>query len=257
MRLLFWLEEREKPLFTFQDARKALGGTVASATNVLKRLRKKKRVVTIQKGLYLFAPFKSGVQGHWSEDSLVVVPLLAGKNSYYLGFLSAMKFWDMTEQLPRTVHIVLKKRKKSFEALGSKFIFIRKKFFGEIVSQKIGDSSINVSSREQTILDGLLFPEYCLGLSEVANALNSSRSELDFGKLVLLAKKEKGIVRRRLGFLLEALKMGAKAKKLAGNFKGFNWLDPTSKKNLFGYSKKWGLKLNVSEKELLYFLEGY
>lgn len=254
-KLLFWLEENEKSIFTFAQARAAIGGTVASAKNVLKRLKKKKRVIPLQKGIYLFAPLKSGKEGHWSEDAFLVAKKLAGKENYYIGFLSAMNHYGMTEQIPVIVHVVLTRQKKTIEAVGAKFVFTKKKELGEITMEKIHGEEIAFSSIEQTIIDGLAFPQYCLGISEVAKAINASRKAMNFEKLLEMAKHSSTAVRGRLGYILEQLGLKTHAKKLEGKFTGFAWLDPhLSKKNL-SYSKKWGLKINMAEPELLDFLE--
>src|SRR3989344_137216 len=110
-KLLFWLEENEKSLFTFSEAGKALGGTLASVKNVLKRLKKKKRVMHLQKGLYLFAPLKSGEEGVWSEDAFIVAKHLAGGKNYCISFLSAMNHYGMTEQIPVIVQVALERQK--------------------------------------------------------------------------------------------------------------------------------------------------
>lgn len=254
-KLLFWLEENEKSIFTFAQARAAIGGTVASAKNVLKRLKKKKRVIPLQKGIYLFAPLKSGKEGYWSEDAFLVAKQLVGKENYYIGFLSAMNHYGMTEQIPVIVHVVLTRQKKPINAVGAKFVFTKKKEFGEITVEKISGEEIAFSSREQTIIDGLAFPQYCLGISEVAKALNASRKTLDFEKLLEMANKAKAAVKGRLGYILEQLGLNPHAKKLEGKFAGFAWLDPHLAKKTLSYSKKWGLKINMTERELLDFLE--
>ena len=137
-KLLFWLEENEKSVFTFSEAREALGGSLASVKNVLKRLRKKKRVMHLQKGLYLFAPLKSGKEGFWSEDAFIVAKHLVGKENYSIGFLSAMNHFGMTEQIPVVVHVALERQKKPVEAVSVKFVFIKKdEYFEGAIKEKI------------------------------------------------------------------------------------------------------------------------
>ncbi len=108
VKLLFELEQEKTPVFSIAQAKQVLGTSDASVKNVLKRLKKKHRIIPLQKGLYLFAPLKSGVEGFWSEDAFRVVPFLVNLNDYYVGFISAMNYWGMTEQIPIVMHVALK-----------------------------------------------------------------------------------------------------------------------------------------------------
>jgi len=257
LKLLFELEQRKNFIFTFAEAKSILKSSDASVKNIIKRLKKKKRIIRLQKGTYLFAPLKSGKEGYWSENAFIVVPYLVRTDQYYIGFLSAMNYWGMTEQIPQTVYVVIIRQKRALEAVQTKFVFVKKPKRGDIVKIEIQNSKVNISSKEQTIIDGLLFPQYCLGIDEIAKAIHSSKGELDWEKLIVIAKKEKSIVRRRLGYLLDALGLKQYSKKLEEKFVGFNWLDPKYSKRVLSYSKKWGLKINVAESDLLGFMRGY
>ncbi|MCX6777400.1 MAG: type IV toxin-antitoxin system AbiEi family antitoxin domain-containing protein [Candidatus Micrarchaeota archaeon] len=257
LRLIFSLEQKKDHLFSMGDAKRILGSSDASVWNVLKRLMKKKRVIRLQRGAYLFAPLRSGEDGLWSEDAFRVVPSLVNGSDYYIGFVSAMSYWGMTEQLPIVVYVALKRQKRSLEAVQARFVFVRKKRLGDFVPVSFGGTMANVSSVEQTIWDGLSFPEYCLGIAGVAKAVWFMRKTIDWQKLLLLAKDEKSAVRRRLGYLLELLGFKKHTRGLEGEFVGYSWLEPSGQKREFEYSKKWGLKLNAKTRDLLEFMEGY
>lgn len=255
IKLLFELEQSKKPVFTFSDAKKMLGTSDASVKNVLKRLKKKRRIISLQKGVYLFAPMRSGEGGLWSENALCVVPYLV-KETYYVGFGAAMNYWGMTEQLPYAIYVALKRQKRALEAVQTRFVFVKKRKIGDFVTVSVGGTDVNISSVEQTILDGLAFPEYCLGMAGVAKAIGYVKDRVDWRKLIRMAKEDKSVVQRRLGFLLEL--MGFKqSKELESKYAGFSWLDPNAQKQKFGYSKKWGLKVNVEKSDLLEFESGY
>lgn len=257
LRLIFALEQRKRHLFTTKDAKRILKSSDASVWNVLKRLMKKKRVIRLQRGVYLFAPLRSGEKGLWTEDAFAIVPSLVKGENHYVGFVSAMHYWGMTEQLPLVVYVVLTRQKRDLKAVQTRFVFVKKKRLGDVVSVDVGGTALNVSSIEQTILDGLAFPQYALGLVGVAKAIWTSRKKTDWNKLVKLAKKEKSVVQRRLGFLLELLGFKKIAKALEKKFVGFSWLAPLGQKQIFTYSKKWGLKVNENKTGLLAFQEGF
>jgi len=257
MQLLFALEQKSNYLFTTQQAKNLLATSDASVKNVLKRLKQKHRIIRIEKGIYLFAPLKSGVKGNWTENAFELAPALAKTNDYYIGFASAMNYWGMTEQLPTTIWIALKKQKKQVNAVQAKFIFIKKKKLGEKTVIEINNTKVNVSSIEQTIIDGLIFPQHCFGIKGVAQAIYFSRKKIDWLKLKALVDNEKNIVRRRLGFLLDLLELNKQAKTFESKFSGVQWLDSTEKKQVLMYSKKWGLKINARTNDLLEFKKGF
>lgn len=134
--------------------------------NVLYRLRKKGRVEEIEKGKYLLIPARAGMKGSWSEVPFLLAPHLI--DVYYVGFWTALNYWGMTEQVPRTVFVAATKRKRDLEYGPTKFEFVtlaKNRFFG-FVEEKAGGGKFNVSSKEKTVIDCLLYPRYCGGLDE-------------------------------------------------------------------------------------------
>lgn len=253
LRLIMTLESDNTRIFTFSDAKRILRTSNASVRNVVYRLKKKNRITELEKGKYVLSPARSGLEGLWVEHPYLVVPNLI--DEYYIGFWSAMNYWGMTEQIPRTVFVATRKRKRNIEYGNQEFKFIilsKKKFFGS-VREKIEDFEFNISNREKTIVDGLMHPEYCGGISEVAKAIWNVREELYWDKLLGMVDTV-GInaVDRRLGYLLDVMEIQKDiSQKLSRKgFIGFRWLDPSSKKKILKYSKKWGLMVNVSEKDL-------
>ena len=256
IRLLFALEQEKSAGFTFAQAKKILGTSDASVKNVLKRLKKKRRIIPLQKGIYLFAPLKSGEEGLWTENAYKIVPMIVGSKDYYVGFAAAMNYWGMTEQLPYVIRVAMTRQKKPISAVQSKFVFVRKRKLGDYQCVSFGMAGVHFSSIEQTILDGLSLPGYCLGIEGVARAIHFTKDNISWGKLISMAKRGKSIIQRRLGFLLELLKI-KHSRPLEAKFKGFSWLDPAGQKKEFEYSTKWGLKVNANREDLLEFQRGY
>jgi len=257
-KLLFTFEMGEISVFSFEDAKKTMNISSDSLKNVIYRLKKKKRIIEIKKGQYLFVPAKAGVEGHWSEYTYSALTKLLGKN-YYVGFWSALNYWGMTEQHPLVAFIVVTKRMRDFEFSNQKIKFItlnKKRFFG-FETQKTNKSEFNISTREKTIIDCLLLPQYCGGINEAAKGLWNARTQINWNALLDYTEKIKvEAVKRRLGFILEELKLkkGIR-KKLEKEFVGFAWADPSGCKKEFHYNKKWGLKVNLKEKELTQWME--
>jgi len=253
-KLLFTLEARGSDLFSLSEAQEILRIPKQAAADVLYRLRKKGRAVEVRKGSYLLVPARAGAEGGWSENILRVIAAIL-RDGYYVGFATAMSYWGMTEQVPRIVHVVIPGQRRPFQFQGQRVRFVslkREHIFG-IVAEPLEKGTFNVSDREKTILDGLLFPEYCGGVCEVAKALWASRGELRWARMrEHLRRLGVDAVRRRLGYLLDVLEIDTSLRqKLPRDFRGFRWLDPTAPKSRLAYSKDWGLILNLEPAELL------
>lgn len=253
LKLLFTLEKEGKSVFSIADAKRILGASGASVWNVLYRLKRKARIEEIEKGKYLLVPARAGYQGLWSEVPFLLVPHLI--DSYYIGFWSALNYYGMTEQVPRTVFVAAVKRKKDLEYGPTRFEFVtlsQRRFFG-FVEEKAAGGIFTISSREKTIVDCLLYPRYCGGIDEAVKGIWNARRELDFAQLREFSTRiGVNVVLRRLGYILELLRIEKKtyATVAASRFRGLMWLDPLGPKEALEYSAKYGLIINRTKDEL-------
>jgi predicted transcriptional regulator of viral defense system len=121
------------------------------------------------------------------------------------------------------------------------------------VEEKSTMGTFNISSREKTIIDCMLYPKYCGGLDEAVKGIWKSRQELDFVKLLeYLKRMGVGVVTRRIGYALELLGLAEEiSSEIAScRSKGYMWLDPIGPKKVLKYSKKYGLIINRTKDEL-------
>jgi predicted transcriptional regulator of viral defense system len=253
LKLLFTLEKEGKGVFSIADAKRILGTSEASVWNVVYRLKRKARIEEIEKGKYLLIPARAGYKGLWSEVPFLLVPHLT--DSYYIGFWSALNYYGMTEQTPRTVFVAITKRKRDLEYGPTRFEFVtlsKGKFFG-FIEEKAGGGKFNISSKEKTIVDCLLYPRYCGGIDEAVKGIWNARDELDFEKLLELSERiTVNVVMRRLGYMLDLLRVEKSASERIASkkFPGFMWLDPLGPKKAIGYSAKYGLAINRTKAQL-------
>ena len=256
-KLLLTLTEKHVSVFTANDAKEILQTTNSSVAHILMNLVRKRRLQRIEKGKYLLIPDEAGVNRHWAEESWVVVPHLV--DEYYVGFWTAMNYWDMTEQIPYTVFVATRKQKKKsvLEFGNQKFQFVtlaEKKFFG-FVEEKTNKTRFNISTKEKTIVDGLMYPKYCGGITEVIKAMWNVRKNVNWSDVFKVAEKVKvNIVLRRLGYFLSILEIEDNiSKSIAGNLQRYpyHYLDPDAPKNKIEYSKEYGLIINRPKSELL------
>lgn len=252
-RLILELEKNDKIIFDFQDAKDILAVSTSSVANVIYRLKNKNRIEEIKKGKYVLSPARSGIEGYWMENIFLIVDSIA--KDYYVGFWTAMHYWNMTEQIPTVTQVATTKQSRDLVYSNQKINFIKiskNRFFGE-VKEKVDNNTFKISSKEKTILDALTYPQHCGGIPEAAKAIRNSREELDWGVLVdFLERLNVSAVKRRLGYVLEVLEIkGGVKSMLESDFRGYRWLDPSVSKTKFNYDKKWGLKLNLRKEKLL------
>ncbi len=253
-RLLLALAEKEISVFSFDEAKDILQTSNQSVRHVLMDLTKKGRLQRIQRGKYLLVPEKAGRELYWAESPWVIVPHLI--DVYYVGFWTAMNYWGMTEQIPYTVFVATTKRKNSLKFGNQKFEFVtlsKKKFFGFVEQKASKTATFNISSKEKTIVDGLIHPEYCGGIPEVAKAMWNARDDVNWSTVFEMSKRVGvSVVLRRLGYLLNILEIEQGiAHDLKNIFKGYHFLDPNATKERLSYSKEYGLIINRRKNRLL------
>ena len=253
------LEEKDQSVFTTDDAKKILKTTDSSVWGILNGLAYKKRIQKIERGRYLLIPAKAGTDGYWAEDSWIIVPHLI--DTYYVGFWTAMNFWDMTEQIPHTVFVATTKRKRNLEFGGQRFEFVTlssKKFFGFTEEKADEGKFFNISTREKTIVDGLMHPEYCGGIPEVTKAMWNIRKDIDWQLVYEMAEKVKiNVVLKRLGYLLSILDIEGKISERTKKIKKYpyQYLDHAAIGEKIENSKEYGLLINRTKNELLDWME--
>lgn len=252
-RALFALEEAETKFITSAQLAQLLDISKSRANKLAWQLARKKRLIRLMKGIYLFAPLKAGAGGNWSEETLAVLPKLIKNGQYAVSYWAALSHYGLTEQMPIGIQVKVARRRHPFEALGNKIGFIKVSDIGRWKEERISETPVKFATVEQLIIDCLTHPEWCGGMQEAAKALWYARETIDWDGLRELALKSKDVVRRRLGFLLDLLHLPAL--KIKERFIGWRWLDHSRNKVAKGKSEKWGLILNLTEKELMYWQE--
>lgn len=253
-RLLLTLAEKGISVFSFDEAKNILQTSNQSVRHVLMGLTRKGRLQRIQRGKYLLVPERAGRELYWAESPWVIVPHLI--DVYYVGFWTAMNYWGMTEQIPYTVFVATTKRKNNLKFGNQKFEFVtlsKKKFFGFVEEKASKTETFNISSKEKTIVDGLMHPQYCGGIPEITKAMWNARDDVNWSTVLEMSKKVGvSVVLRRLGYILSILEIESSiASELKNTFKGYHFLDPNAIKERIDYSKEYGLIINRPKNRLL------
>lgn len=194
-------------VFTYQQAADYWQSKVA-ATNTLGRLVQKGWLQRLERGLYMIIPLEAGPERLWSENSLVLGSSLISPGA--VAYWSALRFWNMTEQIPRVQFIQTTKRKKAITIQGVefKFIHVAERYYFGISTRKIEDTPITVTDREKTIIDSASRLDLSGGIIQLAQAMKSSLNSIDWEKLDrYLVQWGGGVVAKRLGYLVETLSL--------------------------------------------------
>lgn len=251
--LLFELESEGASVFALSEAARVLRTSRQRAAEVIYRLKKKGRILEVRKGRYVLVPARAGREGYWAENVYRVVDAILAE-PYYVGFWSALNYWGLTEQVPRVVHVVIPGRRKGFEFQGQgvRFVTLRQDRIFGFTTEALRPGEFRVSDREKTVLDCLLVPAYCGGITEIAKALSEGDAEFRWTRMEAYVRRLRvDAVRRRLGYILEVLDLAASVRRrMSRGSRGFLWLDPSAPRERLGYSREWGLILNVPSDEL-------
>lgn len=222
----------------------------------LRDLEEKGWLERLERGKYLIVPLEAGPEREWTEDAFVIAAHLVVPAA--IAYWSALRHWNLTEQLPRVTYVQTTSRKfeRQKEVLGIRFRFVTvtpRKFFG-LRRVFVDHKDFQVTDREKTLLDCLDRLDLAGGLPEVVKALRNGAGELDWLRLDhYLERFGSGAVIKRLGFLVEAMGLGVpdREERLASwahrLTAGLAILDPGARTPQHRIATRWRLRVNVDE----------
>ena len=127
-----------------------------------------------------------------------------------IGYWSAIRHWNWTEQIPRIVYVQTTRRKsaKRSEIFGVSYEFVtvgERKFYG-LVTQWRSGKPVQVTSREKTLVDCADDVARAGTVEELAKAVRSGVAEISWPTLDGYVERfPNGAVAKRLGYLFETL----------------------------------------------------
>lgn len=205
-RFLAAMAEQDKRVFGLEDALPYWSSS-HMARKALSRLVKSGWLERIERGLYMILPLEAGPEGRWSEDPLILANQMAPTGA--VGYWSALRYWGMTEQVPRTtfVQITYRRSQPRVTIHGMEFQFItvvERKLFGLV--QQMGDGlPFRITDREKTLIDSCDRPDLSGGIIQVVQALHSGEP-IDWHNVdIYLARMGSGAIYKRLGYLVDSL----------------------------------------------------
>lgn len=197
-----------KGTISVKEASNILKVSATEAAKMLSRWAKKGWLSRVKRGLYIPIPLESRTAEIPLEDPWIIAERLY--SLCYIGGWSAAEYWDLTEQVFRTVVVMTtqKPRERNPIIKGTNFLLrtiSEKEVFG-LKTVWRGQVKILISDPARTILDMLDAPRLGGGIRSVADIFNNYlRSENRDLKLLIeyATRLGNGAVFKRLGFLLE------------------------------------------------------
>lgn len=199
-----------KGTISVAEAARILDMPRTSVAKILSRWAKKGWLSRVRRGLYVPVPLESRTTDIPLEDAWVVADRLY--SPCYIGGWSAAEYWDLTEQIFRTVVIMTTQcpRDRKPKIKGTEFLLrtISENALFGLQPVWRGQVKISIADPTRTILDLLSNPLLGGGLRSTmdmfTNYITSEKKDLPL--LVKYADKlGNGAVFKRLGYLVERL----------------------------------------------------
>lgn len=213
--LINMLYEENKAVFTIHDAQKILGKDYNSTSDFLSKMTKRGVIGRLKSGKFIIIPLEVGNVENYTGNRLVAAKEIINSPMYYIGFYSAMNYWGMMTQPLLKTFVVTPKRQVVPSHLKDLFIFIymkEKHIWGVNEEWVTRTERARLSDIEKTILDGLLYPHNCGGITEIAKGIWLVKNKIDYQKLEeYVARYNKNIIAKRLGYILEILEIPQKS----------------------------------------------
>ncbi len=251
-RLLDRLHQRFAGLFTAAEAAEVLEVPVPAAATLVKGLCARGWLVRPKRGAYAVVPLGAVQPKDWRIDVWVVAAKLYAP--CYVGGWSAAEHWSLTEQLFRSTVVctgrALRRSDVEVQEAPLRLKHVpQDRFFGlkTVWRERI---AVKVSDPSRTLADMLDDPSIGGGTRHVAEMCETYfRSEHRDERLLLdyLGRISNGAAYKRLGFLIETLRIVAPAVQtacLAGVSAGLSKLDPNVAANGV-IRRRWNLRVNV------------
>ncbi len=256
-KLIGRLYDEDKNIFDIETASSILGKKYNETTDLLSKLVKRKVLTRLRAGKFLIIPAEMGSAGNYIGNWYVAAREVVNSSGYYIAFYSAMHYWGMLTQPAVRIFVATPKRQVVPTGLKGRlvFVFTKGKYIWGVEEVRVsGGEKVRISDREKTVLDSLVHPEYCGGITEAAKGIWMIKDKLDFDKLTGYAeRRESNVVRKRLGYILETLELGGEAvlTKLRKGVKDkYDLFDPSLSASRVD-KNNWRLTDNVGRKTIL------
>lgn len=224
-------------IVTAADIRRAIGKKY-SDFGLKKRvyeLKEKGWLVPLRRGLYFITDISS--RGFVNISPFIIASAFV-KNSY-ISLDSALSFYNLFEQRLRTTTSVTIYKSKNYEFQENtyRYIKINKKLYFGFKTENVEGYYIKIAELEKVILDYLYFKKDTYSIDLFIEKMQRIKDTLDIKKLFDYAHKFPVTTLRKLGFILDLLKIDTEKFHKGVSRRGYSKLTTRSNK----FNAKWRL----------------
>lgn len=211
--ILSYFNGQNRACFVYSEAFHALPKSKETAVKeLLSDMTKRGLLMRLREGVYYIIPYEQNSES-FMPDWHIIAEHLIKDAEHYIGYYSALQIHNLITQPSLKEQIVVSKQMRpsiiKIKNVPFQFIYHNEShFFGAKKIWVDNFNKVQCSDIEKTIIDCLFKPDYAGGIVEIAKAIYSSKTQIDFGKLLDYAKTfQSQAVIKRLGYLLELLEI--------------------------------------------------
>ena len=196
MEKILLIKQLEKyPVFNLKKIREITGKTSGYAKLLVYRLKKKGLITEIEKNKLTT-----------NNDPMVIAGNMIWPS--YISCWSALRYYNLTEQLPQDIFVITTKTRKKrivkFNNIKIIFIRVRPKYFFGYRKERYGNFNIFIAEKEKALIDSALFKK--ISFSEICSIIKNNLNILDTKLFLdyLIKIKNKTLI-KRFSFLFDKL----------------------------------------------------
>jgi len=119
--------------------------------NTIYTLRKKGRIVKLNKYKYFLVPIKART-GKWTDNPFIITDEICNSKDYFIGGWSAANYWKLTDQIPMQIDVYTTRRQGKIKLLNIRIVFHRttKKRIENAITKKIWGHNFKIQNKRET-----------------------------------------------------------------------------------------------------------
>src|SRR3989344_4824740 len=154
---------KDYPLFTENDVAKIVDKRPEYIKTLLYRIRKQKLIYKIERGKYTI-----------HNDCLIFASYVCTPS--YISLWTALRYYNLTEQLPKTIFVMVPRPRKSLKFQNIEIEFIKTKHFFGFKKERYRDFDIFMAEPEKAMMDSLLSKK--IPFDEVVKAIKTKQPNI-------------------------------------------------------------------------------
>lgn len=141
------LELKQKYFFTRDDIKNNFKN-INEMNVYLYRLKKKKRVVKLNRDKYFLIPIKA-INSKWTEHPFIIIDEIMNNKDYCIVGKAAAYYWHFIEQIPGEFDVYNKRIHKKVKIFNAQIDFRKKRKIPKGVKRKIYHHDFIISSKKE------------------------------------------------------------------------------------------------------------